>query len=233
MLRERRAERPLFDLSLFRIPVYRAANAAGFFAGAVLLSLSAYLPVYVMNVRGDGPVISGLMLTPMSFGWVIAATASGRLLPRCSFRRIVLPGLALLVLTTFGISRAGPDLSYVFVCALMFLTGVAFGLSFTTFLVAVQERVERDRRGQATSAVQFFRQIGGALGVAVLEVVYTARLSSPALLEAKPGRVFSAVERGELMAGFRAAFLLAAGLALVALLTSLPRSAAPGARPRP
>jgi EmrB/QacA subfamily drug resistance transporter len=221
VLRERRATDPIFDLALFRIPVYRAANASGFFAGAVLLSISAYLPIYVMNVRGGSPVVSGLMLTPLSFGWVTAATLSGRLLVKHDFRKLVIPGLAILALTTFGVSCFTPTVSYAIVCLVMVATGVAFGLSFTTFLVAVQEEVETARRGQATSAVQFFRQIGGALGVAVLELVYVSRLSEPKLLEAARDRVFTASERSELMDGFGAAFLVATGLAAAAVLAGL------------
>jgi len=219
VLRERRESEPLFDLTLFRIPVYRSANAAGFFAGAVLLSLSAYLPIYVINVRGGTAVLSGLMLTPLSFGWVIAATLSGRLLLRNDYRRLVLPGLLVLAAATFGVSRFGLETPFPWLGFLMFATGIGCGLSFTTFLVAVQEEVETERRGQATSAVQFFRQIGGALGVAVLELIYVSRLSDTALLEAGPDRIFSAAERGELMDGFGHAFLAAAVLAFLALAT--------------
>lgn len=221
VLRERAAAEPLFDLALFRIPVYRAANAAGFFAGAVLLSLSAYLPVYVMNVRGGSAVVSGLMLTPLSMGWLIAATTGGRLLVRRSWRGIVLPGLGLLVGTTFAISRIGPETPWAFVLGALFLTGIGFGLSFTVFLVAVQEEAPAGRRGQATSAVQFFRQIGGALGVAVLELVFLAHLPDPSLLEAGPGSGPGGAARAELMAGFDASFLLAAAFAALAFLSSL------------
>lgn len=218
VLRERSAKSPLFDLSLFRIPVYRAANTSGFFAGAVLLCLSAYLPVYVMNVRSGTAVTSGLMLTPLSFGWVTAATLSGRMLLKYDFRRVVIPGLLVLAMTAFGVSQLGIDTSYALIAVLMFATGLGFGFSFTTFLVAVQEEVEQERRGQATSAVQFFRQIGGALGVAVVEVVFVAQLLDPSLLEAKPKGAYGAVERAALMSGFHHGFLVVAGLALLALL---------------
>jgi EmrB/QacA subfamily drug resistance transporter len=217
--REKRAAQPLFDLSLFKIPVYRSANTAGFFAGAVLLGLTAFLPVYVMNVRGGSALLSGLMLTPMSFGWVLAATFGGRLLLKYDFRKIAFPGLFLLAGTAFGISRIGADTSWAVIAALMFGTGVGFGLSFTTFLVAVQEEVDADRRGQATSGVQFFRQIGGALGVAVLEVVFVSYLADPSLLEARPGAVIPALERTMLMDGFQAALLLAAGFAFLSFLS--------------
>ncbi len=226
--RESVAAHPLFDLSLFRIPVYRSANAAGFFAGAVLLGITAFLPVYVMRVRDGSALLSGLMLTPLSFGWVLAATVGGRLLLRHGFRKVAFPGLLLLVATTFGTSRIGPDSSWALLVALMFGTGVGFGLSFTTFLVAVQEEVDVDRRGQATSAVQFFRQIGGALGVVVLEVVFVSGLSDPGLLEARPGAIATAAEKAMLMNGFDAAFLLAGGFALVALLSGV---LSPGKRP--
>ena len=217
--RERVAEHPLFDLTLFRIPVFRSANAAGFFAGAVLLGLTVFLPVYVKNIRDGSALLSGLMLTPLSFGWVLAATVGGRLLLKHGFRKIAFPGLLLLAATSVGMSVIGPQTSWAWIAALMFGTGIGFGLSFTTFLVAVQEEVDADRRGQATSAVQFFRQIGGALGVAVMEVVFVANLSDPGLLEAKPGAVATPAEKAMLMDGFGDAFLLAAGFAVVALLS--------------
>jgi EmrB/QacA subfamily drug resistance transporter len=217
VVRERRTTEPLFDLRLFKLPIYRAANACGFFAGAVLLSLTAYLPVYVMNVRGGTSIHSGLMLTPISAGWVLAATLGGRGLVRFGYRTLVIPGLILLAAATIFVSRIGPETAWPLIVTVLFLVGVSFGLSFTTFLVAVQDEVSGEMRGQATSAVQFFRQIGGALGVATLEVVFLARIANPSLLEAKPGRVFDAIERGQLMAGFSDAFLLAAALAVVAM----------------
>jgi len=221
LLRERRTPDPMFDPRLFRIRLLNVANACGLFAGAVLLSLSAYLPVYVMNVRGGTAIQSGLMLTPLSAGWVIAATFGGRLLLRTSLRVLVIPGLLLLTVATIFISRIGPDTSWWPIVIVLFGVGVSFGLSFTTFLVSVQERSGAEFRGQATSSVQFFRQIGGALGVAALEIVYLAHLSDPALMESSPDRVVTAVERMELMSGFSAAFLLAAGFAGVAFLAGL------------
>jgi len=221
LIRERRAPDPMFDPRLFRIRLFNVANACGLFAGAVLLSLSAYLPVYVMNVRGGTAIQSGLMLTPISAGWVIAATFGGRLLLRASLRSLVIPGLCLLTVATYFISRIQPDTSWWPIVIILFVIGVSFGLSFTTFLVSVQERAGSAFRGQATSSVQFFRQIGGALGVAALEVVYLRHLSNPALLESAPDSVLSALQRAELMSGFSAGFVLATGFAAVAFVAGL------------
>jgi MFS family permease len=173
----------------------------------------------VMNVRGGSALQSGLLMMPLSFGWVTAATVGGRLLLRYGFRKVAFPGLFLLAATSIGLAMIGPDTPWSVIAALMFATGVGFGLSFTTFLVAVQEEVNAERRGQATSGVQFFRQIGGALGVVVLELVFVAGLSDPGLLEAKPGVVVDAAGKAMLMDGFSSAFMLAAGFAVVALLS--------------
>ncbi|MEW6745442.1 MAG: MDR family MFS transporter [Planctomycetota bacterium] len=221
IIREKHARQPLFDLALFRIPVYRVANGAGFFAGAVLLSLSAYLPVYVMNARSGSAVLSGLMLTPMSMGWVLAAALGSRVLVRLGYWRVAIPGLAVITTALFGISRIRLETSWALIVPLMFVIGIGFGMSFTTFLVSVQEEVGTEKRGEATSAVQFFRQIGGALGVAILELVFVSRLSDANLLEATPGRVFSALQQAELVAGFQVAFLVATAFAAVALLFGL------------
>ncbi|MEN8152316.1 MAG: MFS transporter, partial [Planctomycetota bacterium] len=221
LLRERRGPDPMFDPRIFRIRLMNVANACGLLAGAVLLSLSAFLPVYVMNVRGGTAIQSGLMLTPISAGWILAATFGGRLLLRVPLRALVIPGFCLLTVATYFVSRIGPETSWWPIVGTLFVIGVSFGLSFTTLLVAVQERSGVEIRGQATSAVQFFRQIGGALGVAALEVVYLSRLSDPSLLESAPGRILTAAERTELMTGFAAAFLLATAFAAAAAAASV------------
>ncbi len=219
--REATAASPMFDLSLFRIPVYRSANLAGLFAGAVLISFSAYVPVFVMNARGGTAVESGLTLMPMSLGWVLAAVAGGRLLIRHDFRRLVAPGLLVLAAATFGVSRIGLATPLPAAAALLFAAGLGFGLSLNTFLVAVQEAVGRERRGEATSGIQFFRQIGGAMGVAALEVLLVARAGGPDLLEARAGRLLAETERAAVAAGFREAMLAAAALAALACVAAL------------
>ena len=69
--------------------------------------------------------------------------------------------------------------------------------------------------------MQFFRQIGGAIGVVALEVAYLRHLSDPALLESAPGRFLTALERTELMSGFSAAFAVATVFAAVAFVAGL------------
>jgi hypothetical protein len=130
---------------------------------------------------------------------------------------VAVPGLLVLAGATLGLSRLGPGTPIPVVAALMAGCGAGFGLSLTTFLVAVQEEAGPEKRGEATSAVQFFRQIGGALGVAVMEVVFLARVGDPSLLEARPGRLPGTAAREALAGGFRAAFLVAAVFAAVAV----------------
>ncbi len=83
-----------------------------------------------------------------------------------------------MVVGTFLLTRLGTESAEMVVWASMLLMGLGMGLTITSYLVAVQERVPRRRLGVATSSLQFIRQIGGTIGVSVIGAVMAARLTS-------------------------------------------------------
>ena len=121
---------------------------------------------------------AGSVLTPILLGWVTFSVIAGRLLLRVGYRSTVIAGMVLLAIGFFFLTRIGPSTSATYITLDMLAVGAGMGLSMLTLLIAVQNAVPRDQLGIATSSTQFFRSIGGIVGVAVMGSVLSSHLSA-------------------------------------------------------
>jgi EmrB/QacA subfamily drug resistance transporter len=167
-LQQRRSHTPLLPSELFRDRTSLLGNAAGFLLGVGIMGSSIYLPLYVQAVLGLSAAASGFALTPLLFGMILSGSLSGVLASRSGrYRRYLILGLLLaLIGYTLG-SLMGPTTPVLQVVLSMFLLGFGLGPTNAMFLVAVQAAAPRRLLGSATSTHQFFRQVGGTLGVAL------------------------------------------------------------------
>jgi len=178
-LSERRASEPLLPFRLFRIHTFTVANIAMLFLGAALFALIIYVPLFAQGVLGDSATRSGVLLVPLNFAWIATSTLSGRAIARTGRYRIfpvvgtplVLAGVYL----TARLSASSGGLAIVVATAIF---GCGMGLTVQTYVVALQNAVDRPDLGVATAANQFFRSIGGALAVAAFGTVLVSRLST-------------------------------------------------------
>lgn len=176
--RSLKSPNPILDLTLFRNKVFRSSNMALFFFGASFLSAVAFLPLYVVNVVGMSATGAGMALVPLSLAVVFGSMMSGQLVSRYGrYRLIMLVGTAILIVGIFLLTRLTPDSTLREVTLYMVVVGLGLGPSGPLYTLAVQNAVDVRRMGQATSATQFFRQIGGAVGTAVLGSVLATTLA--------------------------------------------------------
>jgi MFS family permease len=167
---EFRVPEPIVPLSLFSNAIFRAATVNGLLAGMALFGSISFIPLYVQGVMGGSATQAGSVLTPILLGWVTFAAIGGRLLLRVGYRSTVIAGMILLA--------TGFSASPIYITLDMLATGAGMGLSMLTLLIAVQSAVPRELLGIATSSTQFFRSIGGIVGVALMGSVLSSRLSS-------------------------------------------------------
>jgi EmrB/QacA subfamily drug resistance transporter len=169
---------PILDFELFKNKVFRFANVALFFLGAAFFSIIIFLPLYMVNVVGVSATRAGVALIPLSMGLVTGSVVSGQLVSRFGhYRRWMLGGLALLSVGVMLLYLMTPDVSYWTVVAYMLVCGLGIGPSLPLYTLAIQNAVDVRRIGQATSASQFFRQIGGALGAALMGTLLASSLA--------------------------------------------------------
>jgi EmrB/QacA subfamily drug resistance transporter len=192
---ERRAPEPLLPLGLFRMRIVAVSTAASLLIGAVLFGVTIYVPVYTQGVLGSSATNSGVILIPLSLGWVVASVVSGQLISRTGrYRAFPLIGSVFVLAGTLLLTRLGAGSSRASVSADLVVIGIGMGTMFQTFVIATQNRVEFSQLGVATAAIQFFRSMGGSIAVAVLGALLVARgTGSPAALASATHAVFVAV----------------------------------------
>ena len=174
---ETRAVEPMLPLDLFRSRVISVSSAGTLVVGTLLFSASAFVPMYVQGVLAGTAADAGATLAPMSIGWPIASTLAGRLLLRVGYRRLVILGGFLTLAGAALLAGASHDATRADLMISMLIMGLGMGFTSTPYIVAVQNAVPWARRGVATSSVQFFRTIGGAVAVASLGAILNTRLA--------------------------------------------------------
>jgi len=177
LLQESRTPEPMLPLELFRNPVIVVASLGNVIMGTILFSASAFVPMFTQGVLGGTAIDAGMTLAPMSIGWPIASTTSGWLLLRVGYRPFTITGAAVGVVGCILLSAADPESGRGAVMLAMLFVGFGLGFLSTPYLLAVQNAVPWRQRGVATSSIQFFRTIGGAIAVAAMGAALNAHLA--------------------------------------------------------
>jgi predicted MFS family arabinose efflux permease len=194
---ERAAAEPVVPLTLFAIPMVRAAAATGFLSGMAMFGAIPYVPLFLQAVIGSSAMQAGFVLMPFVIGWVACSILGARLVLRVGYRSVVLAGMLVLTLAFFLMVGWSETLTRAVAMRDMGLAGVGMGLVFVPMLIAVQSAVPRAVLGSATSVTGFFRFIGGAVGVAVMGSVMAQRLHEDlaALLATAPAGLQEGLRR--------------------------------------
>ncbi len=173
------ARNPILDLRLFRDRVFATAIPALFFLGMAFLCIVVYLPLFMINVVGVSATQSGVSLIPVSLGLVAGSVLSGQLVTRYGrYRLMLIIGDAVFLAGMLLLSWMDPGTPYPLITVFMLVCGLGLGPSFPVYTLAIQNSVDFREIGQATSASQFFRQIGGTVGVAVMGTVLATMLGA-------------------------------------------------------
>jgi len=190
---ESRVREPIVPLALFRNRTFAVACIAGFLVTVGFFGAIVFVPLIYQGILGLPATNSGLLLTPMMAGIVTGALTSGQLMTRLPrYRYVGTAGIALLVVGIWLLSRVRPGAAETQVVTALVIVGFGTGLTFPLYLNSVQSAVERRYLGVVTSQVQFWRNVGGTIGTAVLGSVLSQRL---------PERVSAEIARLELPAG--------------------------------
>jgi EmrB/QacA subfamily drug resistance transporter len=211
---EARSREPILALSLFRNRTFAITSAVGLIVGLSLFGSVTYLPLHLQLVKGESPTGSGLQLMPMMLGMLVTSVASGRLISRWGrYRPFPIAGTILMTVGLLLMSRISLDMSVWETSADALVLGLGMGLIMQVLILAVQNSVDYEYLGVATSGATLFRSIGGALGVAVFGAIFAHALQAQLGAMLPPGTAFpSAASPSALQAltpEIRAAYLAA------------------------
>ncbi|HEX8506673.1 MAG TPA: MDR family MFS transporter [Hymenobacter sp.] len=190
VLRSLRHENPILDFGLFRNVVFRSANGALFLLGGAFLGIIIFQPLFMVNVLGESATRAGVSLIPLSMGVVSGSLLAGQMVSRFGhYKRWMLGGLVVLLGGLSLLATMPATVSYYQVLGYLLLCGIGLGPTMPLYTLAIQNAIEPRLLGQATSACQFFRQIGGAITASVLGTVLTLTLAQSMPVSAAPPMV--------------------------------------------
>ncbi|MFI7383647.1 MFS transporter [Streptomyces sp. NPDC049813] len=175
---ERFAAEPLIPLRLFRDSVFNLSGFVGMVVGVALFGAASYLPTFLQMVDGASATESGLLMLPMMGGVVGASIISGQLISRTGrYKLYPILGGALSTVGMYLLSRLEVDTPRLEYSVYMAVLGAGIGLIMPVLVLAVQNSVRPGDLGTATSANNYFRQIGGSVGAAVFGTLFANRLT--------------------------------------------------------
>ncbi|MER5637548.1 MFS transporter [Kitasatospora sp. NPDC002227] len=229
ILIEARSKRPMLDLALFRNPAFVGIMAGGLLLSVAAFSYFVYVSLWLQSVRGMGPVTAGLAMLPMSVTAFVVAGVAGKKLHDAPARWTVGGGLVLIGLGALLLTLIGADSTWTVLVPGLAVTGAGVGLATPAMAAAAMAAVPPERAGMAGGALNTARQLGNALGIAVLGAVFQAGLSH-SLPSGIPARLLTGGQAGALISrtpeaapavhtafasGLRDAFLLSGLLGLL------------------
>ncbi|MEU6530476.1 MFS transporter [Streptomyces sp. NPDC046928] len=175
---ESRASEPIVPLRLFRNRTITLASLASLFVGIAMFAGTIFFSQYFQLARGESPTMSGVLTIPMILGLFVSSTVSGQVITRTGRWKAWLLGGGVLV--TAGLGLLGTiryDTAYWHVAIFMALLGLGVGMMMQNLVLATQNQVDPSDLGAASSVVNFFRSLGGAMGVSALGAVLSHRIT--------------------------------------------------------
>jgi len=175
---EARAADPIMPLSLFRNPVFVNATAIGLALGIGMFAAIGFVPTFLQMSSGTSAAASGLLMLPMMVGLFGTSIASGLLISKTGRYRLypilgtLVTGAAMVAMTTLTATTP-----IWLICVYLFVFGAGLGLIMQVVVLVVQNAVPASEIGTATSANNYFREMGAALGTAVFGTLFTTRLT--------------------------------------------------------
>ncbi len=173
---ELRSPEPLIPLDIFRNRIVSLASLHGVFAAMTLVGTLNFLPLFVQSVHGTDAIAAGRILMPYILPWVVAATTGGRLVLKLGYRRVVLCGMAFIIVGAVFLARMNTETSTLWLSVYVALLGVGGGFTMASLMIAAQHAVKGTQLGTTTSIVLFARSIGAATGTAIMGALMNWRL---------------------------------------------------------
>jgi MFS family permease len=202
---------PMLDLALFRSGTFAGANIVALLVFLAMFGVFFFVSLYVQGILGYSAVQAGAMFLPMTVLIMFVAPIAGKLSDRLGSRWLIVAGMAFLVAHLLLLSNLDVDSTFWNILPALILGGFGMGLTMTPATAAAIGSVPVAKAGIGSGVLNTFRQVGGALGIAVMGAIVASQIH---VAPAAPAF------RDQFMDGFSIALRVAAVIALVGALAA-------------
>ncbi|WP_241518632.1 DHA2 family efflux MFS transporter permease subunit [Streptomyces sp. CB03238] len=188
VLVELRVTTPSLDVRLFRNARFTGATTSVMLTYFSLSGSMFYTAFYLQGVRGQTPFEAGLNLLPVAVGVVLGAPLSAALVRRLGLGAVVCVAMVVAALTFLAYIQLDVETGMAYFWLLMLVQGAALGAAMAPTTEAVMAVLPEDRTGAGSAVNNSMRQIGGVLGVAILDSRSRRPCGSTRRSTCSPGR---------------------------------------------
>jgi EmrB/QacA subfamily drug resistance transporter len=172
VIEARVSKEPLVPLSVFRRRSLSAANGIAVTIGMSLFGMFFFLSLYLQQVEGYSPLKGGLAFFPAGLSTLIGAIVGTRLVARIGVRRQLVIGPSLAAVGMFWLATLSVGAAYpAHILGPLVLVGIGLGMSFVPMTIAATTGMPVHQAGLASALINTTRQMGGAVGLAVMATV--------------------------------------------------------------
>ena len=165
---EKRSDHPSIDVGYFRDKVFSAAIGVIALVFFALMGVTFFSVFYTQSVRGYSPLETGLLMLPLAAAQMIFAPRARLLVDRFGNRATTTGAMDLIAATLAAFATFEADTPIWLLEVVFFLMGTAMAHIMTPISVVIMQALPREKAGSASALSNTFRQVGGALGIAVL-----------------------------------------------------------------
>ena len=170
---------PLVPLSLFRERNFAVANWIAAAISFGMLSMFLPITIYLQSVRGFTALVAGLTFAPMSLMSIVTAPFAGRLADRIGGKYILFAGISLFTIGfAFVAYVAGPDSTWINFLVPALIAGAGMGMTFAPMTTVAMRNIEPRMAGAASGVLNTTRQLGAAIGSAVIGAILQNQLAT-------------------------------------------------------
>ena len=243
---ERRTVHPVVPFDLWKNPTFSVSTAIGFLLGFAMFGAILFVGLVYQGVLGMPATNSGLLITPLMAGLIVSSIITGQLMVRIKrYRYLGTVGAVVLTIGLYLLAQVTVATPEIEVVRDLVLIGLGVGVGMPLYLNATQSAVDQRYLGVVSSQIQFWRNIGSTVGVAILGAVLSHELTQkivasippqlagalpasgnaqaifdPAVMQRIPPAVLLAI-RSSLASSLHDIFLIAAVVASFAVVLSL------------
>jgi EmrB/QacA subfamily drug resistance transporter len=209
---ELRQRLPMLDLSLFKNSTFTGANVTMMLVALAMFGVFFYVSLFMQNILHSSPVKAGATFLPMTILIILIAPVAGKFSDRVGSRWLVGSGMALVAGSLLVFSRLDQSSGFWNIFPGLIIGGIGMALTMTPTTAAAMGSVAVDKAGVGSAVLNSMRQVGGALGIAIMGAIVAAQVhvqrTSPKALD-------------QFVQGLHNALHVAAGIAFVAAIVAV------------
>lgn len=210
---ESRERLPMFDLALFRNSTFTGANVAALMLMLAMFGVFFFLSLFMQNILGYTAVQAGASFLPMTMLIIVVAPIAGRLSDRFGARWLMTGGMTLVAISLLIFSQLEVTSTFWSLLPGTVLGGIGMATTMSPMTAAALGSVPVEKSGVGSGMLNTFRQVGGALGVALMGAIFASEADNAGAAGLDPQAAF--------MEGLHHAFLVAAVIAICAALVAM------------